>query len=92
MRRGVAKLECFYIRPVSSEKFNEDRAHEIAYDTLGRLMSVIETAPVEGITDDFGEKVIKIFCYANTFFESGGPPNNYIFRGKVFWAIFTERP
>lgn len=92
MRRGVVRLECFYIRPVNNEKFNEDRAHEVAYDTLGRVMDLIEGCPVAGLKDDYNERVIKIFCYANTFFESGGPPNNYIFRGKIFWAIYTERP
>jgi hypothetical protein len=92
MRRGVAKLECFYTRPLNNEKLTEDRAHEVAYETLGRLLSVIETAPVRGLVDSYGEKAFEIFCYSNTFFESGGPPNNYIFRGKVLWAILTERP
>lgn len=88
MRRGVAKLECFYIQ----ENLDEHTAHIVAYDTLGKLMSLIETAPVAGLVDDFGERVITIHCYANTFFQSGGPPSSYIFRGKVSWAIYTERP
>lgn len=89
MRRGVIRLECFFIR---GPKMTEDEAHRVAYDTLGRTLSLVETAPVSGLLDDFGERALTAHCYANTFFESGGPPNNFIFRGKIFWAVYTERP
>lgn len=88
MRRGVVRLECFFI----AEGYDEDTAHGIAYDCLGRVLELVGLAPVHGLTDEYGEKVIMIHCYANTFFESGGPPASYIFRGKIFWAIYTERP
>lgn len=88
MRRFVARLEIYYI----VQRFDEDTAHEHAYNTLGRLMSLIEQAPVAGLTDTFGEKAIKTFCFANTFFESGGPPASYIFRGKILFQVLTERP
>lgn len=88
-RRGTIRVECFF---VASEKQTEDTAHELAYEILGRLLANIETCPLVGLEDDFGEQAIKIFCYGNTFFESGGPPNQYIFRGKVFWQALTERP
>lgn len=89
MRRGIVRLECFFI----NEKFNEDRAHEVAYDALGRCMELVETMPITGLVDDFGERVATpAYCYANSYFESGGPPNQYIFRGKINWAFFSERP
>ncbi len=88
MRRFVARLECYYI----VQRFSEDVAHEIAYNTLGMLMSNIENAPVTGLQDTFGERAIKVFCFANSFFESGGPPASYIFRGKILFQVLTERP
>ncbi len=87
-RRGVAKLECYFIK----QGLTEDIAFDAGYTVLGRLMSAIEQCPVAGITDDYGEQAVKLFCPANTYFESGGPPNQYIFRGKVFWVCWTERP
>lgn len=88
MRRFVARLECYYI----VQRFTEDQAHEVAYNTLGRLMANIEKAPIAGIRDTFGEEAIKAFCFANSFFESGGPPASYIFRGKILFQVLTERP
>lgn len=88
MRRGTVRIECFYIQ----EKFTEEEAHTVAYDTLGKAMALIETAPVNGLVDDFGERAITIHCYSNTFFQSGGPPKSFIFRGNIFWAVYTERP
>lgn len=87
-RRGVAMIECFYIQ----QQFTESVAHDQAYAVLGRLLSVIEKIPMFSLVDSYGERAIKIYCHSNTFFESGGPPNQYIFRGKVFWSVMTERP
>jgi len=87
-RRGIVSLECFYIQ----QQLTESQAHDQAYAVLGRLLSIIEAIPMYPLVDDFGEHAIKIYCHSNTFFESGGPPNQYIFRGKVFWTAITERP
>lgn len=86
-RRGVVKVEAFFIK----ERLTEDDAHAAGYAVLGRLESLIESTPLDNILDDFGERAILIFCYGNTYFESGGPPKSYIFRGKVFWVCLTER-
>lgn len=87
-RRGVVKMEAFFTR----ERLTEEEATEAGYELMGRLTSEIEQAPVAGITDSYGETVLKIFCYANTLFEAGGPPKSFIFRGKALWAVLTERP
>ena len=87
MRRGVVRVECFYI----NEQLTEDEAHEQAYNVLGHVMRLVEDAPINGLVDDFSERAIRAFCYANTYFESGGPPTSFIFRGKVFFAFLTER-
>jgi len=86
-RRGVIRVECFFIR----EKLEEDEAFDAAYEVLGRLMGNLETVNLSGLTDDKGERAIKLFCFANTFFESGGAPKSFIFRGKVSWICLTER-
>lgn len=87
-RRGVARLEIFYVR----EKLTEDAAFEAAYEILGRLSSTIEQTNLNGLMDSFGEQPVELFCFGNTFFESGGPPKNFIFRGKILWQCLTERP
>lgn len=87
-RRGVVKVEIF----LTPDKLKEDDAHTVAYNILGRLQEAIEQLDLSGCVDSFGERAIKIFCFGNTFFESGGPPNQFIFRGKVLWQVLTERP
>ncbi len=87
-RRGVVRVECFFIR----ERLTEEAAFTAGYEVLGALEELIERTDLNGLVDDFNEKAICIFCYGNTFFESGGPPKSYIFRGKVFWTVLTERP
>jgi len=87
-RRGVVNCSFYFIR----EKLTENEAHEAAYNILGRLQSCIDTVPLSGLTDTFGETAQNIFCYGDTFFQSGGPPKTFMFRGKVFWACLTWRP
>lgn len=88
MRRGIVKIECFFIR----ERLTEDEAFQKAYEVMGRLTQAIEETPINELPkDSFGERAISIHCYGSTFFETGGPPNTYIFRGKALWAAFTEK-
>jgi len=87
-RRGIVRLECFFIR----EKLEENTAFNAAYETLGRLLSNLEIISMHDLVDSFDERAIKLFCVGNTFFESGGAPRSFIFRGKVFWQVLTERP
>ena len=87
-RIAIVQIGCYFIR----QKFTEEEATQQAYIALGRLLSSIESVDINGLVDSFGERVIEVFCYGNTFFESGGPPTSYIFRGKVSIAYLTERP
>lgn len=87
-RRGTIQIGCYFIR----ERYEEEVAVEYAYAALGRLMAEVENVDVTNLEDDFGERAIRIFLYGNSFFQSGGPPRSYIFRGKLLWACLTERP
>lgn len=88
-RRGVVRVECFFIQ----EKLPEDEAYIAAYEVLSRVQNNLQTINLTGVVDDSGERAIKLLSYANTFFESGGvKKEQLIFRGKVFWACLTERP
>lgn len=87
-RRGVAQIGCFYI----NERLNEEEAMLNAHNTLHRLMYALRNAPVGGITDEYNEKSVKMFVAAHQFSESGGPEDQYIWRGKVWWQVLTEQP
>jgi len=86
-RRGIIQVGCYFLR----QGLDEDDAINAAYVVLGRLQSCIESTVVSNLTDDFGEHAIQLFCFADSFFESGGPPTSYIFRGRVYWSCLTER-
>lgn len=87
-RRGLVRIECFFIR----ERLTEDEAFIASYEVLGRVLNNIENVNLSGIVDSYDERAIKLFCLGNTYFESGGAPKSFIFRGKVFWECMTERP
>lgn len=86
-RRGVVSVKCYFIL----EGLSENDAHQKAYQILGRAINGVETTPMPLPIDEFGEKASQIFVSSNTFYESGGPPSNYLFRGKIFWQVLTER-
>ena len=87
-RKATIQIGCYFIR----QKFSEEEATQQAYIALSRLLSSIENMNINGLVDSFGERVIDVFCHGNTFFESGGPPTSYIFRGAVRVSFITERP
>lgn len=87
-RRGIIRIGAYFI----NEQLPQTEAMDIAYKFLGRILDRIEEIRVRDLEDDYGEKAQKLFLYANTFYESGGPPASYIWRGKAFWQCLTERP
>jgi hypothetical protein len=87
-RRGVVRVECFFVR----ERLEEPAAFQAGYEVLGRVEANIENINLSGVVDDFDERAIRLYCIGNTFFESGGKPKTFIFRGKVLWQCLTERP
>jgi hypothetical protein len=86
-RKGVIRLEFFFI----IEGLLEEVAEERAYTVLGRIQSNIENIRVSDLHDDFGEHAIKLFHTQNSFYRSGGPPTSYLWRGKLIWECLTER-
>jgi len=89
-RKGVIRLEMFFM--VERPAVSEEEARERAYLVLGRIQQHIETIPVYDLTDQHGEKAIKLFHPRNSFYQSGGPPSSWIWRGKLIWECLTERP
>lgn len=88
-RRGIVRIETFF---VGANANYEDQAHKYAYEILGRVEETVAATYVADLVDSFSEHAELMFCFGNTYFESGGPPKSYIFRGKVFWTCLTERP
>lgn len=87
-RRGVAQIGCFYI----NERLDEEGALLNAHNTLHRLLYALRNAPVGGLIDEYDERSVKMFVAAHQFSESGGPPDQYIWRGKIWWQVLTEQP
>lgn len=87
VRRGRVDIGCYYLTSL----LKEEVAMEAATSILGRVERLLPTAPIAGITDEFGELAILLNCFGNTFFESGGA-NQWVWRGTVKWQVTTERP
>jgi len=88
-RKGKVEIECFFILNDYDQETSGDYAHTV----LGRTMHWLERTYIADLVDDYGEQAIfKPIVYASTFFEGGGPPADYIWRGSVYWQVLTHRP
>lgn len=87
-RRGKAEVGCYFIK----NRYEQNVAANFAQIVFGRAMYYLERVPVGGLVDEFGEKAYQIFVYASNFFEGGGPPDQYYWRGSISWQVLTERP
>ena len=87
-RRGIVEVGA-YLLDMSIEQGD---AAQMAHEFLGRVYSSVRKTYVTGIVDTFGERAIILFVNGTTMNESGGPPDNYIYRGKVFWQVLTNKP
>lgn len=87
-RRGVVQLGCYFIR----DKFTEEIAITHANKYLHRALNSLKSVNITNLSDTYGEKAAIMFVSGNNYSESGGPPNQYIWRGKIWWQCLTERP
>jgi len=86
-RRGTCEIGCYFI----GTQLTEAAARIAAYNVLGRLSSNIENVGISDLTDSFGERGNQMFLYASEFHQGGGPPADFIWRGRVLWQALTER-
>jgi len=86
-RRGVLQVQCHFVL----SRYPEETALEYAYQVMGRILDSLASTYLADLTDEWGEHAVIPFIFANTFFESGGPPADYIWRGKVLWSTLTYR-
>jgi hypothetical protein len=86
-RRGVIDIGYYGV----AEGKTEEQTVTEAFQFLGRVQYWTERTRIADLTDEFGEHAMKIFVYASTYTESGGPENQYIYRGQIHWQVMTAR-
>jgi len=87
-RRGTVEMQFFG----TQSKESRDDARRIAAITLGRIKTALEsTKRVPGSTDEFSEAALILLVVKTTLSEGGGPPDAFIWRGKVWWQVLTGR-
>jgi hypothetical protein len=87
LRRFCVDCRFYFIN--SNE--TRDEARKIAGYLFAASENALSNKPISGVTDDFGEHAIMIYVTKKMFYESGGPPNSFIWRGKLFVQVLTER-
>jgi hypothetical protein len=72
----------------------EDRqtARAIATTVFGLACKALDGIQACYIEDDFGEIAFMCLYKAITPYEGGGPPNSFIWRGKIRAQFITEKP
>jgi hypothetical protein len=87
-RRGRVTIGCYFVLKSYTQLVAADNAHKF----LGRITYSIEQTNVADLVDEFGERAYQIIVPHSSFFEGGGPPAQYIWRGEVAWQCLTHRP
>lgn len=87
-RKGRIELGVYFVR----ERLEQSVAGDYAHEVLGRAMYWTERAEVSDLVDEFSEHALWIYVYGNTFYEGGGPKNQYYWRGEILYQVLTERP
>jgi len=86
-RRGVIDVGFYGV----AEGKTEEATITEAYAFLGKVHHYAERTRVADLTDEYGEHAMQIFVYSSVFTESGGPENQYIYRGQISWQVLTAR-
>jgi hypothetical protein len=89
LRRGQVNLGVFM---ALMKKKTQITASELAHNIFGRTQHYLERVTVCDLVDTFREKALYLQVYSSNFFESGGPPDSYIWRGALNWQVVTTRP
>ena len=88
-RKGIVLFELYFL--MTSEPPEEEKARTYAYKIVSRAEKAMRTVDVSDLEDDFDENPIKLFCPRTSILQAGGPTNQYVWRGKIYWACLTER-
>lgn len=86
-RRGMVELGFYFVQ----KRYVQDEADDYAHRMFGKAQSYLDSVYVSDLRDEFGEHAIQMSTYQSNFFESGGPPDQYIWRGQIKWQVLTER-
>lgn len=85
LRRGTVRLEFFFM----GKKYSEEDAREAAYIMADNVFNAVRDMPIHLVKVD-NEHAHNMFVVASEMLQTGGPPSDWIFRGKLYWEVQTE--
>lgn len=87
LRRFSIDVRAYFI----NSQEDRETARKIATFIFKSAEKAVHQATM-GFTDSFGEFALQSFVKKTIPFESGGPPNQFIWRGKILVQVLTELP
>ena len=86
-RRFTVRITCFYVL----ESFKQDVAEGYAATVRARVEKTLRVlGSLGGLTDDFGETIWVARVASAKTLESGGPPDDYIWRSEIRLEYLTH--
>ena len=67
-------------------------AREIGMFAFSAVHGTLQDHKAIDVTDFFGESAFLMLVDSSMPYESGGPPNTFIWRGKIRLKVLTEKP
>ena len=88
LRRFTALVEQYFTLTLESR----DEARSIATWVFSNAHKALQAAMGCNILDEFGERTTLMLVPDMIAYESGGPPNSFIWKGKFYVQFLTEKP
>jgi hypothetical protein len=88
-RKGIVQFELFFL--MTTDRPEEDLSRAYAHIIVSRAEQTMREVEISDLEDIYGESAIKLFCPRTSTLQAGGPSNQYVWRGKLYWAALTER-
>ena len=87
-RRGVVRINSFFILPA----YERDEARQVHNLLRRKVEQVLGGGSFVGLKDDDNrEQVIFFMPVKSSAKESGGPSNQFIWRGRIWWQALVSR-
>jgi len=96
IRRFMVKWGCYFVL----RGYNRETAWFVANEFMARLESAVlhvnhdtDTLAnaVRATNDDYGESFHRIYMNRQEAHESGGPPNQFIWKGELHFYVLTNK-
>lgn len=90
-RRGVVDINSFFVLKPEYDRSKARQIHNLLRRRVEKVLGESHGQKFLGLTDDEGDEHVILFMPVKSKGIESGGPNQFIWRGRVWWQALTER-